>query len=121
MITASVQHPLRRRQQIAVILQAGVRRVRAADAVRPVRLCDAAADGLAYGNFTLDNQSRAFLLKNLPGLKDPLARGAAWVTLWEELLDGRVRPSEFLDVGRCNSRNHEVGFDPFLIEKLVSV
>ena len=56
--------------------------------------------GLAYGDFTLDDASRAFLLEHLQELKDPLARGAAWVTLWEELLDGRVRPTDFLAVAR---------------------
>jgi aminopeptidase N len=54
--------------------------------------------GLAYGNFTLDDRSRAFLLEHLPELKDPVTRGAAWVTLWEELLDQRVQPAEFLDL-----------------------
>ena len=38
---------LRRRQQVAVILHAGLRRVRAGDAVRPVKLGNAAADGIA--------------------------------------------------------------------------
>ena len=54
--------------------------------------------GLAYGDFTLDDASRAFLLQHLPELKDPLDRGAAWVTLWEEMLDGRVRPSDFVEL-----------------------
>ena len=38
----------------------------------------------------LDADSRRELLRRLPDLKDPLARGAAWVTLWEEMLDRRV-------------------------------
>ena len=50
--------------------------------------------GLAYGDFTLDAGSRAYLLAHLPELKDPVARGAAWVALWEEMLDGRVRPAD---------------------------
>ncbi len=54
--------------------------------------------GLAYGGFTLDEDSRRFLLESLPDLADPVTRGAAWVTLWEELLEGRVQPSEFLDL-----------------------
>ncbi|MBI4473573.1 MAG: ERAP1-like C-terminal domain-containing protein [Acidobacteria bacterium] len=54
--------------------------------------------GLAYGGFTLDNRSRAFLLQHLPDLKDPVARGAAWVTLWEEVLDRRVPPMDFLNL-----------------------
>ena len=54
--------------------------------------------GLAYGDFTLDESSRAFLLQHLPGLKDPLTRGSAWVTLWEEVLNGRVEASGFMDL-----------------------
>ncbi len=55
--------------------------------------------GLAYGDFTLDGASRTYLLAHLPELKQPVARGAAIVTLWEELLDGRVRPADFVDLG----------------------
>jgi aminopeptidase N len=54
--------------------------------------------GIAYGDFTLDSASRKFLLLHLPELKDPLSRGAAWVTLWEEMLDGRVSPLDFIDL-----------------------
>jgi aminopeptidase N len=55
--------------------------------------------GLAYGDFTLDASSRSYLLQHLPELKDPVARGAALVTLWEEVLNRRVRPSEFVELG----------------------
>jgi len=55
--------------------------------------------GLAYGDFTLDDASRTYLLQHLSELKDPLERGAAWVTLWEELLDRRVRPADFIEAG----------------------
>jgi aminopeptidase N len=54
--------------------------------------------GLAYGDFILDDASRAFLIQHLPDLNDPLSRGAAWVTLWEEMLGRRVQPSEFLEL-----------------------
>jgi aminopeptidase N len=54
--------------------------------------------GLAYGGFTLDEASRKFLLERLPLLSNPLTRGAAWVTLWEELLEKRVEPIDFLDL-----------------------
>jgi aminopeptidase N len=54
--------------------------------------------GLAYGNFTVDDSTRAFLPQHLPDLKDPLTRGAAWVSLWEEMLERRVRPTDFIDL-----------------------
>src|SRR5262249_24557107 len=53
---------------------------------------------LAYGDFTLDDSTRAFLIQHLPDLKAPLTRGAAWVSLWEEMLDRRVKPMEFMDL-----------------------
>jgi aminopeptidase N len=52
--------------------------------------------GLAYGGFTLDTDSRAYLLAHLPELEDPVARGAAWITLWDEMLDQRVGSADFL-------------------------
>ena len=53
--------------------------------------------GLAYGGVTLDDRSRAFLLAHVEELQDPVARGAAWITFWDELLNGRVDPSEFIE------------------------
>jgi aminopeptidase N len=53
-------------------------------------------NGLGYGDFTQDDASRAFLLQHLPEFKDPLNRGAAWVTLWEETLDRRIPAPEFV-------------------------
>jgi aminopeptidase N len=53
--------------------------------------------GWAYGDFVLDPMSRAFLAANVGGLADPLTRGAAWVTLWESMLDGDVAPARFVD------------------------
>jgi aminopeptidase N len=48
--------------------------------------------GIGYGGFALDAGSRAYLLTHLPDLTDALTRGSAMVTLWEEMLDGRVLP-----------------------------
>lgn len=54
--------------------------------------------GWAYGGFTLDKRTLAWLIASLPDLGDPLARGSAWVTLWDALLDGEVKPDAFLDL-----------------------
>ena len=54
--------------------------------------------GVGYGNFVLNDGSRAYLLAHLPDISDPLTRGAAWVTLWEEMLDGRIVPAALLDL-----------------------
>jgi aminopeptidase N len=56
------------------------------------------ASGWAYGDFVLDRASLEYLLSNLPDIADPLTRGSAWVTLWDTLLRGEVRPEAFLDL-----------------------
>jgi aminopeptidase N len=53
--------------------------------------------GLGYGLFRLDAGSRQYLLGHVEEVGDALTRGSAWVALWEELMAGDVRPSEFLD------------------------
>src|SRR4029078_6748799 len=40
-----------------------------------------------------------YLLEHLQDIDDPLTRGSAWVTLWENLLEGRVRAAALLDLG----------------------
>src|SRR5262249_19009356 len=53
--------------------------------------------GLAYGLILLDEQSAAYLLANMPRIDDALTRGAAWVSLWDNVLEGRVSPGVFID------------------------
>ncbi len=53
--------------------------------------------GLGYGLFVLDDASRRYLLEQIERLPDPLTRGAAWVTLWDNLLAGAIEPPAFLD------------------------
>jgi aminopeptidase N len=52
--------------------------------------------GLGYGGFALDAASRRYLLDHLEDLKDPVDRASAIVVLWEELLDHRLEPADFL-------------------------
>ncbi len=53
--------------------------------------------GLGYGLFLLDGESATYLLANIQHVPDPLTRGAAWVTLWDNLLEGHVAPGVFID------------------------
>ena len=48
------------------------------------------AGGIGYGDFVLDSRTRTYLIAHLADIPDPLTRGSALVTLWEEMLDGRV-------------------------------
>ena len=56
-----------------------------------------AGRGIAYGLFVLDDDSREYLLGHIEDIPEPLTRGSAWVTLWENLLEGRVNPRVFVD------------------------
>jgi aminopeptidase N len=48
--------------------------------------------GLGYGYFQLDDASRGYLLEHIEDVADPLTRGSAWVTLWDNMLERRVAP-----------------------------
>ena len=54
------------------------------------------SSGVEYGGFILDAQSQAYLVSNVNKLETALLRGATWVTLWDQLLEGRLAPNEFL-------------------------
>jgi len=50
--------------------------------------------GLGYGDFVLPADMLGRLADDLPLIIDPLTRGAATVTLWESMLEGRLRPDD---------------------------
>jgi aminopeptidase N len=52
--------------------------------------------GLGYGEFRLDPASLAWLTVRLPDIGDPLTRGSAWLTVWDAMLSGSVRPDTLL-------------------------
>ncbi|MEQ1909525.1 MAG: M1 family aminopeptidase [Vicinamibacterales bacterium] len=54
--------------------------------------------GWAYGDFVLDQASLEYLTANLPQIDEALTRGSAWVTLWDAVLDGRLRPEALMDL-----------------------
>lgn len=49
-----------------------------------------AGGGLGYGYFALDPESRDYLLASLSQLEEPVLRGAAWLALWDALLEGEI-------------------------------
>jgi aminopeptidase N len=53
--------------------------------------------GLGYGLFVLDDASRDYLVRHIEEIPDALTRGAAWVTLWDNLLEARMTPAALLD------------------------
>ncbi|HET7694597.1 MAG TPA: M1 family aminopeptidase [Vicinamibacterales bacterium] len=64
----------------------------------PARFVLPNGGGIAYGEFHLDRASLAWLMANLPAIEDELTRGSAWVTLWDSMLAGQVKPAAFLDL-----------------------
>jgi aminopeptidase N len=48
--------------------------------------------------FALDDRSRQFFLSNLAGIGDGLTRGIAWVTLWDDMLEGGTEPRQLFDL-----------------------
>lgn len=64
--------------------------------------------GLGYGLFELDPASRGFLVERLPEILDPLTRGAAWITLWDEMLERRIAPTQLMNLAlRALPRENE--------------
>ena len=55
-------------------------------------------EGAGYGLFALDDRSRRFFLQHLPEIGDGLTRGVAWVTLWDDMLEGHVEPRQLFDL-----------------------
>jgi aminopeptidase N len=53
--------------------------------------------GLAYGSFTIDVASRTYLLAEIDKFSDPVTRGAAWITLWDQLLERRIPPATVIE------------------------
>jgi hypothetical protein len=51
--------------------------------------------GFEYGQFLLDTESQNFLLENVNLVNDNLLRGAAWISLWEQVLQNRLNPDRF--------------------------
>jgi aminopeptidase N len=55
-------------------------------------------EGTGYGLFKLDETTRQFFLSQLPQVGDALTRGTAWVTLWDDMLEGGTKPQQLLNL-----------------------
>jgi aminopeptidase N len=55
-------------------------------------------EGTGYGLFRLDEGSRSFFLKSLPEVGDAVARGTAWLTLWDDMLEAGTPPGQLVDL-----------------------
>jgi len=68
----------------------------------------AAGEGVGYGRFELDSMSRTYLLEHLDSIPDPLTRAAAWVTIWDALLEAEIAPRRFLERAEAGLRLEQV-------------
>ncbi len=55
-------------------------------------------EGTGYGLFKLDDMSKQFFLGHLPDVGDGLTRGTAWITLWDDVLEGGTPPPAILEL-----------------------
>lgn len=51
--------------------------------------------GRAYGTFMFDSISAEYLLANITGFTDPLLKGILWINMYENLVNGAIRPADF--------------------------
>jgi aminopeptidase N len=87
-----------RSEEITVHLGGEVVEVKAARGKPMPRYILPNGGGWAYGGFTLDTKSLDYLSNSLPEIPDPLTRGAAWVALWESMLDRALPAAKLVDL-----------------------
>lgn len=73
--------------------------------------------GFGYGYFKLDQNSKAFLFSNINEFENPVKRGIAWLTLWENMLNNNLDKIELFKL-QLSSLKTET--DLLLIGKILS-
>jgi aminopeptidase N len=51
---------------------------------------------LPYGDVVLPGDQRRSLLESIELIEDAVVRGSGWIVMWEEMLEGRIRPAALL-------------------------
>ncbi len=51
----------------------------------------------AYGFFELDEKSQSYLLANIQDVEDEMTKSAAWFSLYESMLRGKIAPKQILE------------------------
>ncbi|OFX88742.1 MAG: hypothetical protein A2W99_04545 [Bacteroidetes bacterium GWF2_33_16] len=54
------------------------------------------SDGFGYGYFELEPASKAYLLNNLSSFPNPVTRCSIYISLWENMLNQNISPTELL-------------------------
>jgi aminopeptidase N len=85
-------------RHLTVALNGASAEVAEAVGLRPPLYVLPTGAGWAYGAFMLDKGTLAYLSTNLHTIPDVLTRGAAWVTMWDALLERQVAPAAFVEL-----------------------
>ncbi len=51
-----------------------------------------------YGRFLLDDESRAYVVRNMGAIKDDFLRALLWGSLWESVREAELAPADFVEL-----------------------
>ena len=77
---------------------AGVTKVPAAVGKRRPAFVFANFEDYGYGRFLLDDESRAYVVRNMGAVKDDFLRALLWGSLWESVREAEMAPAEFVEL-----------------------
>jgi len=77
---------------------AGATKVPAALNTRRPAFVFANFEDYGYGRFLLDDESRAYVVKNMGGVKDDFLRALLWGSLWESVREAEMAPADFIEL-----------------------
>jgi aminopeptidase N len=55
-------------------------------------------EGVGYGLFRLDDASKSYFLDHLPEVRHAVTRATAWLTLWDDMLEGGTPPKTLIEL-----------------------
>ena len=55
-------------------------------------------EGVGYGLFRLDEASKTYFLEHLPDVGHAVTRATAWITLWDDMLEGGTPPRTLVEL-----------------------
>ncbi|HKG14696.1 MAG TPA: M1 family aminopeptidase, partial [Pyrinomonadaceae bacterium] len=82
---------------------AGTTSVREALGKRRPAFVFANFEDYGYGRFLLDDESRAYLARNLGAVKDDFLRALLWGSLWESVREAEMDPADFVELAVNNA------------------
>jgi aminopeptidase N len=77
---------------------AGVTKVPAAVGRQKPAFVFANFEDYGYGRFLLDDESRAYVVRNMGAIKDDFLRALLWGSLWESVREAEMAPAEFVEL-----------------------